>query len=116
MTSWIDVAGWTLLHFLWQGAAIAVMTAALLHVLRNSSPQARYGAACTALALMLAAPIATALTLTGSPRSAVADSVHLLRSSQGKVVGVAFTPPSVPGRPLRRPQSLRQPSSRSPSN
>ena len=97
MTSWIDVAGWTLLHFLWQGAAIAVATGALLHLLRNSSPQARYAVACAALALMLAAPIGTALTLTGSPRSAIADSVHLLRSSQGNLVGVAFTPPSVPG-------------------
>ena len=27
---WIDVAGWTLLHFLWQGAAVAAIACAAL--------------------------------------------------------------------------------------
>lgn len=54
--------GWTLVHFLWQGALIGCATAVLLTVLRNSRPESRYLAACTGLFLCLAWP-ATELTL-----------------------------------------------------
>ena len=64
MTSWIDVAGWTLLHFVWQGAIIALFAALALHVLRAARPQLRYMAACAALGVMLAAPAVTALAPT----------------------------------------------------
>ena len=57
MNPWIDVAGWTLVHFLWQGAAIAAARRwPLLWLLRHRSPQARYAVACAALVAMLAAP------------------------------------------------------------
>ena len=61
MTSWVDVAGWTLLHFVWQGAVIAAGAACLLRLLTSSKAQVRYAIACLALAAMLAAPIATAI-------------------------------------------------------
>ena len=35
MTPWIDVAGWTLVHFLWQGAGIAVIAYVLLVLLHH---------------------------------------------------------------------------------
>ncbi|HVW10085.1 MAG TPA: M56 family metallopeptidase [Bryobacteraceae bacterium] len=54
---WVDRLGWTLVHFLWQGALIAVLYAAARRMLRE--PQARYALACAALTLMIAAPIAT---------------------------------------------------------
>ncbi len=58
--------GWTLVHFLWQGALIGCATALLLTVLRNAKPQARYLAAGTGLALCLAWPaLELALRLTG---------------------------------------------------
>jgi uncharacterized protein (TIGR03435 family) len=63
----IDLAGSTLLHFVWQGTLIGAATAVLLQMLRRRSPQARYTAACAALVLMLAAPILTAFTLSRSP-------------------------------------------------
>src|SRR4051812_17841107 len=44
--------GWALLHLLWQGALVAGILAARLALLRNRSAQARYAAACAALALM----------------------------------------------------------------
>lgn len=50
--------GWTLVHFLWQGALIGCATAVLLTVLRNSRPETRYLAACTGLFLCLAWPAA----------------------------------------------------------
>ncbi|MBI4889618.1 MAG: GWxTD domain-containing protein [Acidobacteria bacterium] len=53
---------WTLLHFLWQGAVLGLLAAAVLHFLRR--PQLRYAAACFFLLAMAAAPLATYLTLT----------------------------------------------------
>jgi bla regulator protein BlaR1 len=50
--------GWTLLHFLWQGAVIACAAGVGLVVLRNRSPQVRYLLACLALFACLAWPAA----------------------------------------------------------
>ena len=55
--------GWALFHFLWQGALVAVALTALRLVLANRPPATRYAAACAALALMLALPVATALSI-----------------------------------------------------
>ena len=91
MTSWVDVAGWTLLHFVWQGACVAGLAAIALRLLRSSPPETRYLVSCAALVLMLSAPALTAWTLSGAPQLAV-SSVHVLRSAQGAVVGLAVTP------------------------
>jgi D-alanyl-D-alanine endopeptidase (penicillin-binding protein 7) len=48
--------GWTLVHFLWQGALVGCATALALTVLRNARPQYRYLVACTGLFLCLAWP------------------------------------------------------------
>ena len=48
--------GWTLLHFLWQGALVGCATAVLLTLLRNARPESRYLVACTGLFLCLAWP------------------------------------------------------------
>jgi len=54
--SWVktplaEAAGWTLFHSLWEGALIAAALVAELAITRSS--QARYGAACLALAAMV---------------------------------------------------------------
>jgi len=49
--------GGMLIHFLWEGAAIALLLALVLAFLRDA--RRRYAAACAALAGMLAAPLAT---------------------------------------------------------
>jgi len=51
--------GWTLLHFLWQGALVAFILACLLALLSGRSPQQRYLAACAALVLMTILPFVT---------------------------------------------------------
>ena len=51
--------GWTLVHFVWQGAGIAALFAAVRHALRKSSAQARYVTAMAAMLLMVAAAGAT---------------------------------------------------------
>jgi len=80
----IDVAGLTLLHFVWQGTIIGVATNALLQILRRRSPQVRYAAACAALVLMLAAPTATVLRLAGTTATApqTPSGVATVRSSE----------------------------------
>jgi ankyrin repeat protein/beta-lactamase regulating signal transducer with metallopeptidase domain len=49
----------SLLHFVWQGAAIAVLTALTLQVLKRRSAQSRYAVASVALLAMLMAPVVT---------------------------------------------------------
>ncbi|PYX46019.1 MAG: hypothetical protein DMG79_17815, partial [Acidobacteria bacterium] len=61
LTNWLSPAvmqslGWTLLHFLWQGTALAALAAAAMSFCRAS---ARYVLAVGALVLMLLAPLAT---------------------------------------------------------
>lgn len=56
-----EIAGWTLVHFLWQGLIIALLAAAGLACLRRFSAATRYLFACGGLALMLAAPLVTAM-------------------------------------------------------
>ena len=61
---WVQRLGWTLLHFLWQGTAIAVAYAMLRSLLaRSLSAQQRYVLACMALVAMAIAPLLTFLFL-----------------------------------------------------
>lgn len=61
---WLQKLGWTLLHFLWQGTAIAVVYLVLRAVLNRSlSAQGRYVLACLALAAMAMAPAITFLLI-----------------------------------------------------
>jgi beta-lactamase regulating signal transducer with metallopeptidase domain len=61
---------WSLLHFLWQGAAIAAVAAALMYVFRK--PATRYLVGITALALMLVS-FGVTFTLIGSSSGAAAE-------------------------------------------
>jgi beta-lactamase regulating signal transducer with metallopeptidase domain len=53
----LQTLGWTLLHFVWQGAALAALLAVAMAVCRSAS--ARYALAVGALVLMIACPVAT---------------------------------------------------------
>ena len=68
--------GWALLHFLWQGTALAALAAAAMALCRRAST--RYLVAVGALALMLLAPLATFLFYSQQfktqPYSGVADT------------------------------------------
>lgn len=63
---WVELAGWTLIHFVWQGAAIGTIAAVLLWLLRRRSPVTRYAIACAGLVAMLASPLLTASALSRS--------------------------------------------------
>src|SRR4030095_10857540 len=61
--------GWALLQFVWQGALVGLLTAALLAILRRSAADVRYVVATVGLALMLTMPAVTtiqALTSNGA--------------------------------------------------
>jgi beta-lactamase regulating signal transducer with metallopeptidase domain len=66
----VQALGWTLLHFLWQGAALAAVFASLNWALRHASPPARYALAAATLVGMLALPVATLHSLAARPLSA----------------------------------------------
>src|SRR4051812_45269822 len=84
MTAFIPVAGWTLIHFLWQGAAIALVMAIVLRAVRYRSANLRYLVACAGLAAMLAAPIATAALLRQS------DGAARLEARATTLAGIAI--------------------------
>jgi beta-lactamase regulating signal transducer with metallopeptidase domain len=57
---WAERLGWTLVHFVWQGALIGVLFAVLRGLAGHRlSANGRYVFACLALAAMVAAPLAT---------------------------------------------------------
>lgn len=77
---WIQIAAWALLHFVWQGAAIALCTLLALQLVRSAN--ARYALGVAALALMALAPLATAVVIAES-------------SGLGPIVALpSFEPPS----------------------
>jgi beta-lactamase regulating signal transducer with metallopeptidase domain len=55
--AWVERLGWTLVYFIWQGAAIALLLAIARVWVR--SPRARHAAACVSLAAMTIAPAIT---------------------------------------------------------
>jgi beta-lactamase regulating signal transducer with metallopeptidase domain len=56
--TFVQILGLTLLHSLWQCAAIGLIAWLALHALRNATPQARYAVACAALAACILWPTA----------------------------------------------------------
>src|SRR5947207_1413392 len=57
---WVERLGWTLIHFLWQGALAAGFYAgARSWILRASGANARYVLACATLAVLVALPVVT---------------------------------------------------------
>ncbi len=76
--------GWTLLHFLWQGTALAALAAVLMALCRTAS--ARYVLAVGTLALMLVAPVATFVFLVPSS-AAVPPSFSLIPETKPVVTG-----------------------------
>ncbi len=56
----VEVTGWTLLHFVWQGILIALAANFALSILRRATPQSRYLLACSTLTALILAPVVTA--------------------------------------------------------
>ena len=88
LASWISpevlrTLGWTLLHFLWQGAGLAALFAVASAVCRSAS--ARYALAVGALVLMLASPVVTFMWLHAQANPAVRTG------AEGAMTGAAMS-------------------------
>jgi beta-lactamase regulating signal transducer with metallopeptidase domain/predicted nucleic acid-binding Zn-ribbon protein len=59
--AFVSALGWALVHFLWQGLAVGMVTAVALMLLSNARPQARYAIACLALTLCVALPFVSVI-------------------------------------------------------
>ncbi|MEO8215520.1 MAG: M56 family metallopeptidase [Acidobacteriota bacterium] len=55
----IQALGWTLIHFLWQGAMVVGLTACALELVDKRSARLRYAFGCIGMLLLVAAPLVT---------------------------------------------------------
>jgi beta-lactamase regulating signal transducer with metallopeptidase domain/peptidoglycan/xylan/chitin deacetylase (PgdA/CDA1 family) len=65
--------GWTLLHFIWQGALVGILFASLNVLLKGCSSNIRYAADCSSMLLMLVLPLATFYIISTSSNRATAN-------------------------------------------
>src|SRR5262245_17315106 len=88
--------GWALIHFVWQGAAIALVAGSAVAALQRVRPSIRYAVLCGALGAMLLAPAVTTFILL-LPRAPVPVSTLAasLMTPSSPVTPVA----SLPARP-----------------
>jgi beta-lactamase regulating signal transducer with metallopeptidase domain len=91
MTVLTSVLGWTLVHFLWQGALLGLATAAALRLCRRRSAECRYAVACIGLAVMVLAPAVTARALWRT-----AAAVAPAADAAARPSGSARQPPASP--------------------
>ena len=73
----LGAAGLALLHFVWQGALLALGLALLLRALRPERAGLRYALACVTLLLMAAAPLATFGGLYGGSSPVTSSATRL---------------------------------------
>jgi TonB family protein len=93
----VHALGWTLLHFLWQGALIALVLWLVLCFVGGRSSNARYGAACVTLLLMVAMPLVTFARIVSAElktRSVVREAVAAI--DPGMLLQVSVDGPAAP--------------------
>lgn len=109
-STWIQVTGWTLAHFVWQGALIAIMVAATLRLGRRWPSEARYVVACGRLVAMVIVPIATALVLSSRSPGPLTTAAPTTMPAPGLTTGPSLMRPMRPYSPQCQPSSRpRQP-------
>lgn len=92
--------GWALVHFVWQGAALAAVAAVTLRCLRRRTAAVRYLAACAALAAMVTAPVATLSLVPPAPTVTQRDTdAEIPRSETPAAVVWTSLPADAPAAP-----------------
>lgn len=100
--AWL-VAGWTMLHFLWAGTLIGVVTWMASRAARSSSANTRYAIALCGLAALVAAPPIIAIRLLDDPPEIAINSP----ASAALNSALSESQPSVqPARPESPPRSF----------
>jgi beta-lactamase regulating signal transducer with metallopeptidase domain/HEAT repeat protein len=78
----VESVGWVLVHFIWQGVAIALALAAVLSLTSAAQATLRYALSCAALLVMLATAVATtASVMTRDPGSERAPHAAAIRET-----------------------------------
>lgn len=88
-----DAIGWALVHFVWQGAAIGLVAAVALRLLRHSAADVRYVVAAIALAVMATWPAVTVVQALRVPVTEVAIGGAALPESS--LAATAMQPPAI---------------------
>lgn len=86
---WVQALGWTLLHFVWQGALVGIVFAVLRALIPAGHCNARYANGLAALVLMLVFPLVTLFTIlradapaeSASPAAVAVSTVHAIADS-----------------------------------
>src|SRR5580704_12185202 len=99
--------GWTLLHFVWQGAALAALAALLMTLCRRS--QTRYAIAVFALVAMLVAPAGTFYVLTHANAASPESFEPVAQASRAVPRNISAAAPSAASQLSRLRQSLPWP-------
>ena len=80
--------GWALVHFIWQGAIVAVLYAGAAVMLRKRAANVRYSVACAAMLFMLALPIATIFVISQNSKDEfLAKNEALISTSRASETG-----------------------------
>ncbi|HZA35037.1 MAG TPA: M56 family metallopeptidase [Vicinamibacterales bacterium] len=82
-TSVIDVAGWTLLHFVWQGTLAALALGFALALVPRRWARGRYVLACVALLGMVALPVITASYIARNPSASQGGFLAAADAAEG---------------------------------
>ena len=89
MLDWVHALGWTLLHFVWQGAVIGIAYAIVRAATGTTRSQVRYASGLMPLALMALAPMVTLWQLAPGAGSALVSTAGEGASMAAMAVGFA---------------------------
>src|SRR5688572_14575764 len=85
MNAWMHVAGWVLVHFVWEGAVVAIVAALILHLCRRQTASTRYLIACGAMIAMLFAVVMTAALVEAPAANLTATRASVRTTADGRV-------------------------------
>ena len=85
MITWMHVAGWVLVHFVWQGAVVAAFAALALRLCRRQSASVRYVIACGAMIAMVLAVVMTAAAIEGTATNLEPTRASVRTTPDGRV-------------------------------
>jgi HEAT repeat protein/beta-lactamase regulating signal transducer with metallopeptidase domain len=97
--------GWALVHFLWQGAALAILLGVALTVIRPTAARTRYTVSIVTLGAMLAIPVATTLRM----YEPTVSSLSQTSAPADPASDVNAAAPRAPSPAVKSPQSLSSP-------
>jgi beta-lactamase regulating signal transducer with metallopeptidase domain/HEAT repeat protein len=81
--SMLEAVGWALVHFVWQGAVVALVVAVALRSMRDTSASARYALSAGALFAMILLPAATAWRLARADARPAIEAVDVVPAVAG---------------------------------